>query len=308
MRWTREHDDHLRRWVGVKTHREIGDDLGRSMRSVRNRAWRLGLVDNTIRFSKAEIRRICQWYADHEDAPLDLAALAGELGRTKTAVACVAGKMGLTSMKRPKTDAQKRALAENARLRLAFNGHPRGMAGKKHSPDARARMSAGHQRLMAEGTHPCQRPKTQETLDKMARATWERMQGQNPYSRAARGRREDLGDTFFRSRWEANYARFLNLLAARGEIDRWEYEPDTFWFEKIKRGVRSYTPDFKVWLHDGSFYYVEVKGWMDAKSKTKLRRMKKYHPKVDLRLVDAKAYRELDKTVAGAIPTWERAA
>ena len=61
----------------------------------------------------------------------------------------------------------------------------------------------------------------------------------------------------------------------QGEILKWEYEPETFWFEKIKRGVRTYTPDFKVTEKDGSIIFHEVKGYMDARSKTKLKRMKK---------------------------------
>jgi hypothetical protein len=126
------------------------------------------------------------------------------------------------------------------------------------------------------------------------------------YSRCKHGKREDLGDQHFRSSWEANYARFLNLLISQKQIEKWEYEADTFWFEKIRRGVRSYTPDFKVWEPNGTIYYVELKGWMDAKSKTKLKRMAKYHPKIDLRLVDAKAYKEIDKKLGGAIPNWEK--
>ncbi len=130
-------------------------------------------------------------------------------------------------------------------------------------------------------------------------------EGGNVYSRCKHGKREDLGGQYFRSRWEANYARLLNFLIGGGTITKWEYEADTFWFEKIRRGVRSYTPDFKVWRPNGSIYYVEVKGWMDAKSATKLKRMKKYHPTTELQLVDAKQYRHLSKTIAGAIPLWE---
>lgn len=65
-------------------------------------------------------------------------------------------------------------------------------------------------------------------------------------------------------------------------ISSWEYEPDTFWFEKIKRGVRSYTPDFKIVHKDGTVEYHEVKGWMDKKSQTKIKRMAIYHPEIKL--------------------------
>ena len=97
------------------------------------------------------------------------------------------------------------------------------------------------------------------------------------YSETKQGRREDLGNQFFRSAWEANYARYLNWLQQGGYIDRWEYEPVTFWFEKIKRGTRSYKPDFQVWEGQKT-YFVEVKGYMDPQSRTKLKRMVKYFP------------------------------
>ena len=84
------------------------------------------------------------------------------------------------------------------------------------------------------------------------------------------GKRKDLESDYFRSKWEANYARYLNQM----EIN-WEYEPKTFWFEDIRSGTTSYTPDF--YLVD-SDEWVEVKGRWDSKSKTKLRRFKKYHP------------------------------
>jgi hypothetical protein len=187
--------------------------------------------------------------------------------------------------------------------------HPRGMSGKRHSVEARAKMSVGQQRLVANGLHVGQRPKTERQRQAVAEANARRLtSGGNVYSRARRGRRDDLRGIFFRSSWEANYARFLEWQKQRGLIADWEYEPETFWFEKIRRGVRSYTPDFRVTENTGSRYYVEVKGWMDAKSKTKLKRMAKYHPAVDLRVIDAKAYREIDRKLGGAIPNWERAA
>ena len=126
------------------------------------------------------------------------------------------------------------------------------------------------------------------------------------YSRAKAGKREDLGGLYVRSAWEANYGRYLNWLIEHGQIASWEYEPDTFWFLAIKRGTRSYTPDFKVFDLHGSFEYHEVKGWMDQKSKTKLKRMKKYYPKVPIVLIDAPAYRAIQRDVSGLIENWEK--
>ena len=52
------------------------------------------------------------------------------------------------------------------------------------------------------------------------------------------GWREIGGQRIYaRSRWEANYARYLEWLRANGSIAKWEHEPETFWFEGIKRGT-----------------------------------------------------------------------
>ncbi len=91
---------------------------------------------------------------------------------------------------------------------------------------------------------------------------------------------------YFRSKWEYVYAKYLQWQLKAGIIARWEYEPETFWFEAIKRGVRSYRPDFAVYLASGKRYWVEVKGYMDAKSKTKIKRFNKYFPEERLIVVE----------------------
>lgn len=92
---------------------------------------------------------------------------------------------------------------------------------------------------------------------------------------------------YFRSTWEKKYAFYLEWLKGVGQVASWEHEPKTFWFEAIKRGTRSYLPDFKVTRLDGTHHWVEVKGFMDARSKTKLKRFKKYYPNEKMYVVDA---------------------
>jgi len=114
------------------------------------------------------------------------------------------------------------------------------------------------------------------------------------------------GQRFYaRSRWEANYARYLEFLRTNGEILKWEHEPETFWFAGIKRGCVSYLPDFRVTLRNGEIEYHEVKGWMDAASKTKIRRMAKYHPSVRLVVIDGARYRAISKTACRIVRGWE---
>jgi hypothetical protein len=93
-------------------------------------------------------------------------------------------------------------------------------------------------------------------------------------------------------------------LVFHNEIDGWEYEPKTFWFKEIKRGVRSYVPDFKVWK-DGEYWWEEVKGWMDSKSKTKLKRMAKYYPDEKIEIVDRARYQTIENQLRGVIENWE---
>lgn len=120
----------------------------------------------------------------------------------------------------------------------------------------------------------------------------------NSYSNIKRGYYNINGDSiFFRSKWEANYALYLDWLIDHKEIIKWEFEPDTFMFEAIKLGTRSYTPDFKIFNNNGDIEYHEVKGYMDSKSKTKLKRFAKYYPYLKLVLIDSVTYSLLKKQI-----------
>lgn len=121
---------------------------------------------------------------------------------------------------------------------------------------------------------------------------------QGRFPNVQRGYYDINGTTmYFRSKWEANYALYLDFLTDHKEILKWEFEPDTFMFEAIKLGTRSYTPDFKVFNTDGRFEYHEIKGYMDSKSKTKLKRFAKYYPEHKLVLVDSAEYDLLKKQI-----------
>src|SRR5437660_1221874 len=83
---------------------------------------------------------------------------------------------------------------------------------------------------------------------------------------------------YFRSEWEVKFSHYLENLKKHGGIKDWEYEPQTFWFDAIKRGTRSYKPDFRVVFNDLTHQWVEVKGYMDKRSQTKIKRFNKYYP------------------------------
>jgi hypothetical protein len=124
------------------------------------------------------------------------------------------------------------------------------------------------------------------------------MFGTGNYANIQRGDYEcSKGSVYFRSKWEANYALYLDFLVEKKQIKAWEFEIDVFVFDAIQFGTRSYRPDFKVFNNDGTFEYHEVKGYMDSASKTKLKRMAKYYPEVKLILIDAPVYNALKKQI-----------
>ena len=83
---------------------------------------------------------------------------------------------------------------------------------------------------------------------------------------------------------------------------KFQYEPCEFAFEGIKRGCRFYKPDFYLPDED---VYVELKGYLNGESKTRLKRMLKYHPTIatKMRIVVDKIFsRDLKLTkIASAI-------
>jgi len=115
---------------------------------------------------------------------------------------------------------------------------------------------------------------------------------------------------YARSCWEANFARWLQWQKENGLIYDWEHEPKTFWFEGIKRGCVSYKPDFRVFSLVGEertidHYWVEVKGWMDPKSATKIKRFRKYFPEEKLVVVDKKWFAHNSVKLKLIIKDWE---
>lgn len=130
--------------------------------------------------------------------------------------------------------------------------------------------------------------------------------GNNPFSHIKNGWWDNgAGKRYYmRSKWERNIAAYLEFLIAHKQITDWQYEVDTFWFDGIRRGTNSYKPDFKVFNLNGSIEYWEVKGHMDSKSATKLKRMAKYHPTVKMVLIDGEQYKAFKK-YSGLMPGWE---
>ena len=261
-------------------------------------------------YSDTEIQEIFKVY----NSPFgSIKELSARLGRSKANICRFARKFGLTNRNRKKPKKfisknyrQKQFLFSRALGQWKRKEHPKGMLGKTHSKDLRERMSI---RMKSQWKDKNSFFNSQERKQKMSDFMKKLRASKiitNPYSRAKRGRRSDIGDIFFKSRWEANFARYLEFLKKNGSIFKWEYEEDRFEFHKIRFGTRSYLPDFKVFDTETSEpYYYEIKGWMDRKSIVRLKRMSKYYPSVKIILISQKEYKEIENKLGGLIQFWE---
>ena len=276
-------------------------------------------LKRTNPWTEAELAMLREAYAvDRPASEINLPGLERRLGRLKSNICRKARELGLTNQQRPKIDpknkkirgprfatAKERSAHVSATRKawIAANGHPRGALGMRHTAETKA-MIAKKSRARWESL-------TQEQRDAHVfnQVKSKRDKGTpfpNPRGTWKAGWREIGGQRhFFRSRWEANYGRYLEWLRRLGEIQAWDHEAHVFWFEGIRRGVVSYLPDFKVIERNGSIQWHEVKGWMDGRSKTALARMAKYHPHETLIVIREQQYMEIQRKVGGLIDGWE---
>ena len=276
----------------------------------------LGLNTKFNPLTDEEKRLITDFYQNNPD-DMDLASFALQLGRQKTSISRYAKKVGLTkcnrSMSKETKNKLKQSLEEyrktddylnNVKCRqtqllsyYARNNHPRGMLGKHHTKETCEKLSESHYELFAN------MPTEEKHKRAMKSVETKRKRGNlsttvNSYSRCKGGNRKDL-EQYFRSAWEANMARVLNYLHIK-----WEYEYKRFDFQEETEDVLSYQPDFYLSDYDK---WIEVKGWMDGKSKKRLELFKKYYPEQykNLYLIDEKAYKEIEKKYSTLIDNWE---
>lgn len=311
-RWTDKEDTLLRQLYELYEYVQLASMLDRSEPAVRNRCSLLKLEKHKA-LTQADKKIIQIWYTMHRGAPsdkFDLDNLAAQLGRSKNLICRYAKSIRLTSTNRRKSVEEKRRMSKRTKQQHRNNEHPRGMLGKHHTEGMKQR----HSEIVKQAQSKISPERRKLIVDKAIKTKLQKYGTGNPainspkgnvYSRTKSGKRADLGGKFFRSAWEANYARYLNWLLSQGTIKSWEYEPQTFVFHGIKRGTLSYLPDFKVIMPDDSIEWHEVKGWMDDKSKTKLKRFAKYYPKEKLVLIDQRQYKSIAKWARIISEFWE---
>ncbi|KKN48224.1 hypothetical protein LCGC14_0654860 [marine sediment metagenome] len=268
---------------------KVAAELGMCGQSVWERIKRLGF-ENKHKWTEVQLTELREAYSVSNTAPINLAALALRLGRANGNVCRKARELGLTSRTRKKTIEFCQAVSIRTKEQISKNGHPRGAY--KTGKNIRVCPICGifFEVFPSEPQRYCS-----------IKCGHNHSQSQGSQGYANTGRRGDLGGQYFRSSWEANYARYLNYRELK-----WEYEPDIFEFKKIKKGQRFYTPDFKVYFTDGHIEYHEVKGWDYPKGRDARKRFAKYYPHLKLVLIDKVWFKAIKKQgVDELIHNWE---
>lgn len=117
----------------------------------------------------------------------------------------------------------------------------------------------------------------------------------------------------FKSKSEYRYACYLEFLRLNGDILEWLYEPQEFTWQNQAGNKVKYKPDFKVvekigvapsGMIEARRSWHEVKGYMDKRSKAKLKGFAKHYPDEKLILVDAPWFRRNSPKLKGLVKGW----
>ena len=170
--------------------------------------------------------------------------------------------------------------------------HPRGYLGHKHDKNARNKISESSKRTWLD-------PNSKFNSESFRQNVSDRMfkYRTNGVIKSKSNRKEvstviDWTKYVFKSSWEYEVAIRLQKLKTNGDIISWEYEPDRFIFNDIKKGIRSYCPDFKV-TTPNCVFYIEVKGWKSEIGMKRLSMFKERYPNIKLYLIDETEYKNV---------------
>lgn len=105
------------------------------------------------------------------------------------------------------------------------------------------------------------------------------------------GFRKDLNQ-FFRSRWEANFARILRYM-------RLDYDYEANRFDLIDS---VFIPDFYLSKQN---LFVEIQGFLRKTKQDKLKKFSELYPNIKLFILDAQGYGKLENVYSPLIHSWE---
>lgn len=269
---------------------KTGEEVGMCGQSVHERLSKLGIINKMNYWTEKDDRVLIKKYTQYKNENR-LDELAKELGRTKQFICRKARVIGLTDKNiHPMADKAKKKLSIKAKQWLKKKGHPKGYLGHKHNDAARAKISISSKRAWQD---PNSRLNSDANRQRLSDSLHKRMMNGDIDKFSIRGKHEVTiaGHTYvFKSTWEVEIAKQLQLLTDNGFISKWGYETKHFEFKDIQRGIRSYCPDFEVTLPNGDTFYIEVKGWKMFTSMKRIQMFSERYPNVKLYLIDEKEY------------------
>ena len=292
--WTKEEDDFLKEHCFM-TVKELAKELNRTEAAVRNRKNKIGVKRGNCKpFTDQEKEMIKKWYT--KENGVNLQELSKLLNRSKTSISKIARDLGCTKYGNYTEQERKERSVSMSKMVLSIE-HPRGMLGKHHTDEVKKRVSIASSTRAANMTYEEKHEIAMKAVETKRKNGVYFNTTSNAYSRTKSGIRKDLGQ-YFRSAWEANIARILDY-----EDIEWEYECKRFFFKEEVDGVLSYQPDFYLPQFNK---WIEVKGWMDEKSKIRLKLFAEQYPEENnnLILVDEKFYKDLYREFY-VLPNWE---
>lgn len=265
-------------------------EVGVCGQTVYERLSKLGVVRKMNLWTADDDKVLLKEYARHKmENTLD--ELARSLGRTKQFICRKARVLGLTNAKEKVMSERSRLkLSESTKRWVSEHGHPRGFLGHKHGDATRKKLSERSHSSWCDpnSAHHSDfcRQKRSDNLHKM------KMDGVlSVYSRCGDHVIDINGIRYtFKSSWEVEVAKRLQMLVDEGVIKGWGYEVKHFNFDDMKRGMRSYCPDFEVVLCDDSLMYIEVKGWKMPKAMKRIAMFRERYPDVKLYIIDEDEY------------------
>ena len=283
--------------------KKVADEFGMCPQTVHGRLDKIGVVKKIHVMSDEEREELIEMYQSgilRGDGKLK--EFCVKFNRTPQYVARQARSLGLTSKNRKFTAEYGMKVKKRVSEWYKTHEHPRGMLGKKHTAklceDMRKKSKSRWENMTEEERHQAVMKSLNGRILKRGKLSPNKKHGSWKSDWRTIGGKK----TYYRSRWEANYARYLEFLRESGKIANWLHEPTTFLFVKEQS---SYLPDFLVTLTNGEIEYHEVKGWMDDRSSNKISLMRKYHPEKKLVLVRRKEYEDIERIYSDKISGWE---
>lgn len=128
--------------------------------------------------------------------------------------------------------------------------------------------------------------------------TWESIPARQRTRKVAHSSSKAVG---MRSMLEVYIAAELAKLQKEGKILKFDYEQETWTYQ---HQPQKYTPDFRIFMPDGTVQYYEAKGKMTDETRKKLVSIKRCNPDKDLKIIFERAGNKLKAGGKMTYGTW----